>query len=191
MVRNTWCALALILAGCGGAAAGSGSASEPAAPASTEVSSAPVEPQPAPAVVSTGSWTVGGQPFAAVVAVAVRRDDGHYTVTVASAPIDCAFARDGGVPPENLREVRVETTLEPGAALESRSDDANQQVIFVYDAPSSFEPGRMTLQNTIAQGTFTVLRREGASARLRLEAQDGMDATQNAVSGEVDVTLCE
>jgi hypothetical protein len=191
MSRHVWCALALVLTGCGGAASGTGAASETTPAASTEVASAPVETPPAPAEVSTGTWTVGGQPFAAAVAVAVRRDDGHYTVMIASAPIDCAFARDGGVAPENLREVRVETTLEPGAALESRSDDASQQVVFVYDGPSAFEPGRMTLQNTIAQGTFTVLRREGTAARLRLEAQDGMDAARNAVSGEVDVTVCE
>jgi hypothetical protein len=184
MIRLVCLFVVLGIAACGGAAA-------PGPAAETTPAPAPAEGDAAPAVDSTGTWTVGSQPFTPAAALAVRRDDGHYTVTVSSAVVDCTFARDGGVAPENLREVRVETSLEPGAALESRTDDATQQVVFVYEAPSEFTPGQMSLQNSIAQGTFTVLSHEGARARLRLEAQDPFEATRNAVSGEVEVVVCE
>lgn len=180
----------LFATACGGASV---SEDEPPVAATTGDEAAPQDAAAPPGPRSTGTWIVGGEPFRAESALVFERDGG-WRVVLAAPAVDCTFAREGGVPPEGLRRIRIDLpSWEPGVAVTSSAGAVEGQINFHYVGPSPFDPeAEPSPQQMIMNGTTTPgasAPSPGAVSTVTLATAD--DARTNVAEGEIDLTLCE
>ncbi|MGE0786288.1 MAG: hypothetical protein AB7S26_11415 [Sandaracinaceae bacterium] len=189
--------IGIVIVGFGLALVGCGGPSEPEAEPQDDTSAGDEQPSVNGARLAvprtTGTWIVNGQPFEPEVAFAYQDDDGAWQVRLAAPAIDCAFAREGGVPPDDLRQIRIHVpSWEPGATAASSSGDMVGQVVMAYDGESSLYPGQVMPMNTIVNGNTTATTAAPTAetvGTLTVAAAD--DERTNVAEGEVDVRLCE
>jgi hypothetical protein len=179
-MKHSLLLVSALLVACGPRAAEE-PASESVEPSAGSEAEAPAGPR------VTGTWAVGGTAFTPDVALAFPGENGSYEIRIASPAIDCAFARHRGTPPANLREVRIhELAWEPGTAVQSSGQSMTGQVVCAYDDADG-------QQNVMPNGTVTpgaAPSGPGAVGTIQLAVSDGEDPAQNAIEGEIDVTLC-